>query len=445
MKSRAKCFLAFIVVFYAIFAFTAQTAFALSSTQMQRINNYDGRFYLPTAAGLGCTATGGDLSAPAPTELNGGTNQEKIWNYMIDRGLSAVTVAGMMGNMQAEVGKALDPWLIEHGGVNNCDRNDFSTGVQRCGWGLIQWTNTDGDTQGRRYKAMTYVAEQFGISAITAIVPERTVENTDRMLLYQLNFLFDEYTDLGWIEELNQETSVGDPDGNIAEASNNPSNGCSQFTSATRTKGFGTALYYHGLKVRSADTDHTRCSSGQDIRNRIRNAVDLMDEFAGANRPSCPTGGNSDWGDIEAVIAQFRNEVGDGSYTAPGDQTYAHCHNGCTILSAWFVSEFTTLTHGGGNGTDVARKLANKNSGAEVSAWPEAPAIFSSRGGYFGSSTGALSGYGHTGVVLRVEGDQATVIHTWAAICETGPRVDTYTIPNDTNKVEFVNLGQFLR
>lgn len=114
--------------------------------------------------------------------------------------------------------------------------------------------------------------------------------------------------------------------------------------------------------------------------------------------------------------------------------------NGCTTMSAWFIGTHSNLTYGNGNGKDVAANLASRN-GMSTSTTPVAPAIFSVKAGV--ATWGASGGvYGHTGVVLSVSGNQATVLWTWTGLTGNANRsqISTYTIPYNSN-VTFLNLG----
>ena len=44
--------------------------------------------------------------------LTGKTNEEKIWNYLVGKGLSAEGAAGLMGNLYAESG--LNPQNLQN-------------------------------------------------------------------------------------------------------------------------------------------------------------------------------------------------------------------------------------------------------------------------------------------------------------------------------------------
>ena len=49
--------------------------------------------------------------------LTGNDNRDKVWNYLISKGLTPFQAAGMMGNMQAEAG--FKPQLVEYGYLNS--------------------------------------------------------------------------------------------------------------------------------------------------------------------------------------------------------------------------------------------------------------------------------------------------------------------------------------
>lgn len=82
--------------------------------------------------------------------LTGKTNEEKIWNYLIGKGLSKAGAAGLMGNLFAE--SALNPKNLQNSfekklghtddsytaGVDNGTYNNFVR--DSAGYGLAQWT-----------------------------------------------------------------------------------------------------------------------------------------------------------------------------------------------------------------------------------------------------------------------------------------------------------------
>ncbi len=90
----------------------------------------------------------GDSSGVSVSSLVGTNNREKIWNYLIANGLSAVQAAGLMGNIQAE--SSYSPTRHE-GGI----ASEFSNG----GWGIVQWTNYRNEPGGRRDIAVSKFRE----------------------------------------------------------------------------------------------------------------------------------------------------------------------------------------------------------------------------------------------------------------------------------------------
>ncbi len=84
----------------------------------------------PTSTG-GCVCS--NPSSGSTTTLEGANNEEKVWNYFIDKGLSPEQVAGIMGNISQESG--FDPMNIQNPGGRTKNPASISAG-----WGLIQWT-----------------------------------------------------------------------------------------------------------------------------------------------------------------------------------------------------------------------------------------------------------------------------------------------------------------
>lgn len=82
--------------------------------------------------------------------LTGNTNEERIWNYLVGKGISSAGAAGLMGNLYAE--SALNPKNLQNsyekklgytddGYTAAVDNGSYSNFVQdSAGYGLAQWT-----------------------------------------------------------------------------------------------------------------------------------------------------------------------------------------------------------------------------------------------------------------------------------------------------------------
>lgn len=94
--------------------------------------------------------------------LTGKTTAEKIWNFLIGKGLSAHGVAGLMGNLYAE--SALNPQNLQNsyerklgysdaGYTEAVDSGSYTNFVNdAAGYGLAQWTH-----RSRKEKLLAYV------------------------------------------------------------------------------------------------------------------------------------------------------------------------------------------------------------------------------------------------------------------------------------------------
>jgi hypothetical protein len=80
--------------------------------------------------------------------------EERIYSFLIAKGLSPIQAVGWIVNIKEESGYR--PEAGEFGSDGNLDKT-----VLNVGFGLIQWTNTGGNTQGRRYQAINK-AEKTG-------------------------------------------------------------------------------------------------------------------------------------------------------------------------------------------------------------------------------------------------------------------------------------------
>ena len=81
------------------------------------------------------------------------TNQ--VWSYLKKKGWSDIAIAGLLGNMQRESNFRVT--AMEHGS------DDGTATMLNSGFGLCQWTNTQGNTHGRRYGLFQYAAAHGGL------------------------------------------------------------------------------------------------------------------------------------------------------------------------------------------------------------------------------------------------------------------------------------------
>ncbi|MDN5275196.1 MAG: hypothetical protein JWP06_1097 [Candidatus Saccharibacteria bacterium] len=125
--------------------------------------------------------------------LRGNTVTEKIWSYLVDKGLSPEQAAGVMGNMDAESGYV----VTRRQGSGDLLNSNFTNNA----WGLAQW---DG---GRRYSSpssgilgklkskhpelMKYTAVEYGGTDGNKKVP---ATDLDTILLFELDYLYQEST-----------------------------------------------------------------------------------------------------------------------------------------------------------------------------------------------------------------------------------------------------------
>lgn len=109
-----------------------------------------------TVSDTGESSDAGDLTSGGT--ISGNSDKEKIWNYLIDKGISKEGVAGLMGNFQAESGNRFnnledqvntyldisDEEYTKRVDNNTYSRNDFlhpKGGNKVYGYGLAQWTS----------------------------------------------------------------------------------------------------------------------------------------------------------------------------------------------------------------------------------------------------------------------------------------------------------------
>lgn len=149
--------------------------------------------------------------------------------------------------------------------------------------------------------------------------------------------------------------------------------------------------------------------------------------------------------DIEAVRAAF-----DAFAPSLGPGGTGRYNTECALFSKWFINTYTTLGPFSalGNGEDITAgvglpKVTNAGGVA-------APAVFSVPSGVkaWGSSGGS---FGHTGIIIGISGDMATVVHAWDGVEKSSgagrfSAVTQYSISAGFNSgVTFVNLGEYIR
>lgn len=350
-------------------------------------------FYNPCVNDV-CSAVnaGGALTSASPSSLTGATNEEKIWNYFIARGLTPVAAAGAMGNMKQE-SSLFDPWAGEHGSTGSLDKHRLDTG-----FGLIQWTNTDGDINGRRYGVMKYL-EDNGV-VLNASDPSQT----DKALLYELNYLWDgEYGARTWQEQVNAETTVdGDPSKSYSEDNT----------------GNGSAMVFHKLVERSGDN-----ATGK--QERIDSAKEFLAQFDGsAARGSCGLNvgqGSLNWEQAVTLGKKIVDEW-DSNFCGSGsikDGFYCTWTSGyCTAGAAWMAvttAPDPSRVPGIPNGVDVANRLISANPEVYTSVNPDGSNL--QPFAVWSLGVGGVSGQpGHTGTVVGVspEGKIITLELNWA-------------------------------
>ncbi|OJU88137.1 hypothetical protein BGO17_04170 [Candidatus Saccharibacteria bacterium 49-20] len=342
-------------------------------------------FYNPCSSSS-CSAVnaGGALTSPGPSSLIGKDNEEKIWNYFIARGLTPVAAAGAMGNMKQE-SSLFDPWAGEHGSTGSLDKSRMLTG-----FGLIQWTNTDGNPQGRRYGVMSYL-ESNGV-ALTPSDPSQT----DKALLYELNYLWDgEYKSLTWQEQVNAEQKIeGDASKSYSEDNT----------------GNGSAMVFHKLVERSGDG-----TAGK--QERIDSAKEFLDKYGNGDmaRGSCGvSAGGLSWEQAVAAAKKLSDNwdtIYCGAGSIKGGFYCGWTEGYCTAGAAWLM--VTTSPNPGGtpgipNGVDVANRLTSQNSDVYTSVNPDGSNIQPFSIWSLGSG-GAEGQPGHTGTIVGV-GEDGSII-----------------------------------
>lgn len=345
-----------------------------------------------------CAAGSGSLDGPPPTKVTGESNPEKVWNYLIERGLSPVAAAGVLGNMEAESG--FDPWVENNIGA----------------FGIIQWLGGRADTVKSKLRE--------------AGVTEFTEANNDAGLLVELNWMWEEAPsqvpgEYPFWEKLNAETKV---DGDLSIPgdgyvySNGVKTGQVDLTlNATRNEGNGSTLLFHAVIERS---------SMEGMDNRLKSAAKYMELYGNGSTDSS---GESSCGSVSEGGLTFEQakalidwyvEVGSGEIT-PGEigspladgMGWSPGMGQCYAWSVFVTSYVLKGSFGFTSAEGAAQELINAaNPGStqwkEVSADQLQPFT-------------AVSFQGHTGVIVGIQ--DGKLIYTDLNVEPGGAPLDTDT------------------
>ncbi|CAN5655904.1 hypothetical protein BH23PAT2_BH23PAT2_05640 [soil metagenome] len=131
-KRSLSCFL--MLFFYTLFVFASTNPYIYAlSAEQRRIFASNILYY---------NAEESVTEEGCATALPGDTNEEKTWNYLINKSLTAVQAAGAMGNLKHEGG--FNPKRVEDGWgfpseMDTMPPNDGPRGQP--GYGIVQWTS----------------------------------------------------------------------------------------------------------------------------------------------------------------------------------------------------------------------------------------------------------------------------------------------------------------
>lgn len=106
-----------------------QTTVALTPAQKKVLQTGVYYFNTETSPARACISS---------TALSGSEGAEKIWNFLVSKGLSPVQAAGVMGNLQAESG--FNPKRVQGTKTPEGDKDNITVDG-KTGYGLAQWTD----------------------------------------------------------------------------------------------------------------------------------------------------------------------------------------------------------------------------------------------------------------------------------------------------------------
>lgn len=221
-----------------------------------------------------CCPENGSGSAAA---LTGGTNEEKVWNFFIGKGLEPFQAAGIIGNMYAE--SAVEPQRLQ--GTSPGTRTPADQVSGDIGWGLVQWTP----------------ASKF-------IDPTKAAGKDPNDIAVQLEFLWDQLEGRGPIPE----KQAGDD----LKATTNIEDAVRAFQGDSRIGG-----RYTGYE-RPADQQgslQTRIDKARDVLARYGSGSAGSGTVGGSGGGACPSPAAGDNGEIV------------GNFSLPVDKKYKDSFN----------------------------------------------------------------------------------------------------------------------
>lgn len=164
----------------------SHTVGATSGSDFKTTNDID--FYDASGTtGAICSGGGGSLI--------GESGKEKTWNFLIGKGLSKEQAAGIAGNLSVESGFIPD---------NQEDSQQFPNG----GWGIAQWTSS-------RRTEISAAVQKAGLPYTNEKTPANLV---DKLLLFELNYLWNEANDRGDLDKLRADTAGKTGDAAVSAA-----------------------------------------------------------------------------------------------------------------------------------------------------------------------------------------------------------------------------------
>lgn len=167
---------------------------------------------------------------------------------------------------------------------------------------------------------------------------------------------------------------------------------------------------YRSINLYAMDYFNTAsgaCYYGDEDDSEVNSACNEMGvDTAGLSGGA--SSGNQDPEVWQELFAQYMDDHNETIKMPTGDLSVHP--NGCTTVPAWFISQYTNLTYGAGNGGQVVDNLKAANPELEVTTGSLAdgcvlPAIFSTYSTDMGASGGAGSAFGHVGLVTSIDDD----------------------------------------
>ncbi len=410
-----------------------QSASALP-TEQKKIYNL-GVYAFDVDPGVIGAKSGCSITVNGGAGLSGTDNSEKVWHFLVAKGLTPIAAAGVMGNLIQE-DSSFDPALKQNYSLKAIpDAGDGKTG-----FGIEQWTSANRQAGlFAKIKAAgldKYYGAGYGHPEKDKDIP---VDDVDKLLEIELNYAWEGDTSQikSFVDKLNATTSVEGEDGSallfhsLAERSGDDAEGKQQRINSAKN----ILAKYGGAVDSGGGLSGAACGAQLGGVNSIEDALPWAKRFVDDTTEKYNPGGHSldNVKNIDGSISTWFTK--DGVVGGGGGCWGATYCGQCVAASGWFVTNMTDYDFSPGNGGDLVANL--KAKGVATGKEPKPFSIFSTHK--------TSSSAGHTGIVLGVLSDHEVITLENNA---SGPGILTVykkDLKAQYSDVEFAYVGDKLK